>query len=137
MFNLYGNERLTEWKRFRDHLEQSPSPFQDLAIFWSQAPFVNQYLDDTDSSKWPDPWHLILDNKFDNLAIALGMLYTVKLTRRFMDTVCEIHKFMFPDEDLEQFLLVVDQQYVLNYQYKEVLPFTSISNLKTNLIWSK
>lgn len=137
MFNLYGNERLTEWKLFRDHLENSPTPFHDVAVFWSQAPFVNQFIKSDSPSDWPDPWHLILDNKFDDLAIALGMLYTIKLTRRFMDTKCEIHMFMFPNEKSENFLLLVDNEHVLNYQYKDVVSFNSINGLKTNLLWSK
>lgn len=137
MFNLYGNERLTEWKKFRDYLEESPNPLQDLAMFWSRAPFVNPYIDSDDQSTWPDPWHLILDDRFDNLAIALGMLYTLKLTRRFMNIECEIHKFVFPDEKSERFLLLVDQKDVLNYQYKEVVQLVDICEVKTSLLWSK
>ncbi len=137
MFDLYGNERLTEWKRFRDELENSATPFLDVATLWSRAPLVNQYIDSGHPEKWPDPWHLVLDNRFDDLAIALGMLYTLKLTRRFMDSRCEIHTFMLPNEKSENFLLLVDNKHVLNYQYKEVVSFDSLRDLKTTLLWSK
>jgi hypothetical protein len=95
MFNLYGNERLIEWKRFRDSLESCSDPLTRVAELWATAPFVNPYIDPNNSDEWPDPWHLVLDSKLDELAISLGMLYTIKLTQRFIDSNCEIHKSMY------------------------------------------
>ena len=137
MFNLYGNERLAAWKQFRDSLESSKDPLLDVAEFWSQAPFVSPYLDPNNPDKWPDPWHLVLDLHLDDLAIALGMLYTLKLTHRFMDTCCEIHMSMLPDKKEASYLLVVDNKYVLNLEYKNVVDIEKISKIKTNIIWSK
>jgi hypothetical protein len=131
MFDLYGNERLTEWKRFRDRLEVSETPLTDVAELWSRAPFVNHYLNPKTPAKWPDPWHLILDGKLDELAICLGMLYTLKLTQRFMTTVCEIHTSM-PVENQSRFYLVVDNAHVLNYEPRVVHEF---KNFQTNTIW--
>ena len=116
MFDLYGNERLTAWKRFRDRLEDSQTPFDDSVSLWCRAPFVNPYLDPYKPEDWPDPWHLILDDRLDNLAISLGMLYTLKLTQRFIDTKCEIHMSMFPSEKEPSYIVVVDDQYVLDHQ---------------------
>lgn len=135
MFDVHGVQRLTEWKKFRDNLEISPNPLQDLALFWSKAPFVSDYLNPEDPAKWPDPWHLVLDERLDNLAIALGMLYTLKLTQRFMDSVCEIHKSMSPNGSNLYFLLV-DNQYVLNYRYREVIDVQEIEDIKTSKLYS-
>lgn len=137
MFNLFGNERLTEWKRFRDSLEVSQTPFEDVANLWANAPFVSPYLNPNNSSEWPDPWHLILDGKLDDLAICLGMLYTLKLTQRFMDTNFEIHTSMFPDKEELSYMLIVDNKHVLNLEYKNVVDVEKIKDLKTKLIWSK
>lgn len=137
MFDLYGNERLAAWKQFRDSLESSTDPLLDVAEFWSQAPFVSPYLDPNNPTKWPDPWHLVLDLHLDDLAIALGMLYTIKLTQRFMDARCEIHTSMFPDKKDPCYLLVVDNKHVLNLEYKNVVDIEKISNISTNIIWSK
>lgn len=134
MFDFYGVDRLTEWKRFRDKLETSPNPLEDLAEFWSRAPFVNSYLDENNPTKWPDPWHLVLDERLDDLAIALGMLYTLKLTQRFMDSDCEIHMSMLPDKTSCHFLLV-DHKYVLNYRYKEVVDASELKDMKTNKLY--
>ncbi len=135
MFDAHGVDRLTEWKRFRDALETSQKPLEDLADFWSRAPFVSSYLDENNPAEWPDPWHLVLDERLDDLAIALGMLYTLKLTQRFMESDCEIHMSMLPDKTHCHFLLV-DNKYVLNYRYKEVVEVSELKGLQTNKLYS-
>ena len=135
MFDLYGNDRLTEWKKFRDSLETVPNPLEEVSKLWSRAPFVNHYLDPQCPSEWPDPWHLVLDGKLDDLAICLGMLYTIKLTQRFMATVCEIHMSMLPKDSSPRFYLVVDNAYVLNYEPRKIHDLTVLQDFQTNTIW--
>jgi hypothetical protein len=134
MFNLYGNERLIEWKKFRDSLESSNDPLTRVAELWATAPFVNPYLDPNNPNDWPDPWHLVLDSKLDELAICLGMLYTVKLTQRFMDADCEIHMSM-PSNNLEpSFYLVVNNQ-VLGYEPRVAHSISVLDSIQTNTLW--
>ena len=135
MFNLYGNERLTEWKKFRDSLESCSDPLTRVAELWATAPFVNPYIDPNNPNEWPDPWHLVLDSKLDELAISLGMLYTIKLTQRFMDSNCEIHKSMLPNNLEPSFYLVVDQQHVMNYEPRIVHTIDVLDKVQTNTLW--
>jgi len=135
MFNLYGNERLIEWKRFRDSLESCSDPLTRVAELWATAPFVNPYIDPNNPNEWPDPWHLVLDSKLDELAISLGMLYTIKLTQRFIDSNCEIHKSMLPNNLEPSFYLVVDQQHVMNYEPRIVHDITVLDKVQTNTLW--
>lgn len=135
VFELHGNDRLTAWKQFRSSLETSSRPFADVAEFWSKAPFVNQFLDRQAPKSWPDPWHLILDGKFDDLAICLGMCYTLKLTQRFSDSVYEIHMSMPLQDTSERFFLVVDRSAVLNLVYREALDYAAVGNIQTSLIY--
>jgi hypothetical protein len=135
MFNLYGNERLTEWKKFRDSLESCNDPLTRVAELWATAPFVNPYIDPNNPNEWPDPWHLVLDSKLDELAISLGMLYTIKLTQRFMDSNCEIHKSMLPNNLEPSFYLVVDQQHVMNYEPRIVHGIDVLDKVQTNTLW--
>jgi len=135
MFNLYGNERLTEWRRFRDSLESCSDPLTRVAELWATAPFVNPYIDPNNPNEWPDPWHLVLDSKLDELAISLGMLYTIKLTQRFMDSNCEIHKSMLPNNLEPSFYLVVDQQHVMNYEPRIVHGIGVLDKVQTNTLW--
>ena len=136
MFNLYGNERLTEWKKFRDSLESSDDPLTRVAELWATAPFVNPYLDSKNPNEWPDPWHLVLDNKLDELAISLGMLYTIKLTQRFIDTNCEIHMSMCSQNKHRQYMLVVENERILNLEYGTVVSADRLKTLDTKTIYA-
>jgi hypothetical protein len=137
VFDSHGTQRLIKWREFREQLEISSTPLEDVAIFWGRAPFVSPYIDSANPSSWPDPWHLILDDRYDDLAIALGMLYTLKLTRRFMNSHCEIHTSMLPKEKHPQYLLIVDKQSVLNFEYQSVVKIQDLTGMETNMIWSK
>jgi hypothetical protein len=132
VFNLYDNDRLIEWKKFRDSIETSQTPLEDVAILWSQAPFVSPYLNPNQPDEWPDPWHLVLNSKLDELAIVLGMLYTLKLTQRFIGSQFEIHMSTVPRLI---YLLVVDN-FVLNLEYRSVVGVEELSKYQTSKIWS-
>jgi len=134
VFNLYHSDRIKAWKEFRDQLEVSQNPHQDVAEFWALAPFVNSYLDPQNPSSWPDPWKLILEGRYDNLAIVLGMLYTLKLTTRFMDTPYEIHMSMPADEKDRNFFLVMDHSDVLNFEYRRSLKLNDIVEIKSKIL---
>lgn len=134
MFDLHGTERLTEWKKFRDSLEDSQDPFQDVLDLWTRAPFVSPFLNPRDPSTWPDPWHLVLDNRLDNLAILLGILYTLKLTRRFMDSEYEIHMSIVDDKDPLYFLVIENR--VLNYVYGSVVGLDSVKAQCSEIVWT-
>ena len=131
MFDLYGNDRLAAWKNFRDSLETSESPFEDTTTFWCHAPFVNQYLNLENPKSWPDPWQLILDNKFDDLAITLAMLYTIKLTERFKNSTFEIRQV----ENSKKTFLVIDNDVVLNFEYRTVNTLDELKPLDSKGIW--
>ena len=137
VFDSYGTDRLTKWKQFRDSLETSATPLEDVAELWSHAPFVSAYLDPQNPNEWPDPWHLILDSRLDELAIVLGMLYTIKLTRRFMDIHCEIHTSTLLNKKEAAYLLIVDNKHVLNLEYNTVVDVEELKRFNTSMIWSK
>jgi len=132
VFDLYGNSKLAAWREFRDNLEESDCPFQEVVNLWNRAPFRSNYLDPDQPTDWPDPWNLVLNSDLDDLAISLGMLYTIKLTQRFNESKCEIHK----DTSDDRYFVIVDDYYVLNYNYGEVGDLNAVDSFKTNLIWS-
>lgn len=136
VFDCYDQDRLAAWKQFRDTLETCTTPWEDVAEFWSHAPFVSPYLDYQNPNSWPDPWHLILDSRLDQLAIALGMLYTIKLTQRFASIPCDIYRIKQSQKEY-CYALVVDNQFVLNYEYNWVVGINSLDEVDSDLIWSK
>jgi hypothetical protein len=109
---------------------------QDVAKLWTHAPFVSSYLDPQLPTEWPDPWHLMLDLRLDDLALVLGMLYTIKLTQRFSHTVCEIHMSMSPENNQTHYLLLVDNLYVLNLDHGLVVEKQRLDSLDTKTIYS-
>lgn len=135
MFDIYGNHRLTEWKHIRDDIETTTNPLTLVAVLWARAPLVNPFIDPTDPESWPDPWHLVLDDRYDDLAVVLGMLYTIKLTQRFMDSYCEIHMSVRDEKSDPEFFLIVDNTMVLNYEPRKAV---DIHHLKhdSKIIWS-
>lgn len=133
MFNLYGIDRLTEWRNFRDQLETSTTPFNDVAELWANAPFVSPYLDPKSPKTWPDPWHLVIDNRLDDLAITLGMLYTLSLTERFKAAEFEVREI---DERDPHYILLVNHHDILNLEYRRVTTIDSVNLEGSNIIWS-
>jgi hypothetical protein len=69
------------------------------------------------------------------LAICLGMLYTIKLTQRFIHSDCEIHMSMPQSKNDQRFFLVVDNSKVLNLDYGSAADIESLNGYKTNKIW--
>lgn len=135
MFDIFGTNRLTEWKKFRDELEDSETPIEDVLALWSKAPIVNPYLNPRDSDSWPDPWHLIIDDQFDDLAIALGIVYTLKLTERFMDDSFEIHMSIFHNEKYPRYYLRI-KNIEVDVASRSIMPLDLFQTLKNELIWS-
>jgi hypothetical protein len=51
-----------------------------------------------------------------------------------MDSDCEIHMSMLPDKTNCHFLLV-DNKYVLNYRYREVVDVAELKDLKISKLY--
>jgi len=119
-FMLSGIEKINEWKKFREQLATHNDPLQATVDLWCSAPFVNRYLDQHRPETWPDPWKLILDNKFDDIGIALGQAYTLQLSDRFSTSAIEIVAVTNLECISERFIIVVDSEYFLNFEYKSV-----------------
>jgi hypothetical protein len=52
-----------------------------------------------------------------------------------MASDCEIHMSMPPDNKDPIYFLIVDNQHVLNLEYKKVKTVSEIKNIETNKIW--
>ena len=127
MWNLHPSERLRYWQSFRSELDQKPKSeaIKDTLHLWSYAPYVAHYLTTDDITIWPNPWELLYENYYCNLAKALGIVYTLYLTKH--RSGMEIRIYLDP-ASMEQYNLVfIDQgKYVLNYIYDEVVNSTQI-----------
>jgi hypothetical protein len=82
MFNLKPDERIIHWKHFRDSISKldAETALQQVQQFWSSCPYVPYYLDPTATKNWPNPWQLITENYYCDIAKALGIMYTIAFT---------------------------------------------------------
>jgi hypothetical protein len=136
MWNLRPSERLHEWKEFRDTISTSDleNAVRETGHLWSYAPYVTHYLDPIDTANWPDPWALLHENYYDDLAKSLGMLYTLYLCRHFNNqlTDLEIRIYKNPtNQDVYNVVWINDGLYILNFEFDTVVNKTQ---LEENLI---
>jgi hypothetical protein len=82
MFKLNTRERLSLWKSFRNDIGRLSieEALNKTLSFWQSCPFVPYYLNYHDSSNWPDPWQLIEENCYCDIAKVLGIVYTLHLS---------------------------------------------------------
>jgi len=78
-WELRVNERLNMWKDFRKEIGQLSldSAVSEVANMWGGAPYINYYVNPNDPKEWPDPWTMLAENYYCDLAKALGILYTI------------------------------------------------------------
>lgn len=82
MWKLPPADRLEHWKRFRREIDSMTfeAALEQVAKFWNRAPFTPFYLEHDQPQNWPDPWTLIAENCYCDLAKALGIVYTLHLS---------------------------------------------------------
>ena len=77
-------DRLTAWSELRAEAQSMDcqEALEKINAWWFQIPWKPYYLHWDDQPVWPDPWQLLSDNVYCDLARALGILYTISLLDR-------------------------------------------------------
>lgn len=77
-------QRLAAWNSLRDRVRDLPVPeaLEEINIWWQQTPWRAYHLHWDDRQDWPDPWQLLSDNIYCDLARGLGILYTITVLDR-------------------------------------------------------
>jgi hypothetical protein len=131
MFKLSASERLSRWREFRKSLDLLPmeQALDATVSFWHGCPFAPYYLDPNKPDEWPDPWTLLEENYYCDIAKALGMLYTIKFTKH--DPEIEIRVYNDPSTNHSYNLVWISNgKYVINLIEGEVVNKTLTANLK-------
>lgn len=129
MWKLKTGERIARWRDFRKNLDSLPldQAMMATADFWQSCPFAPYYLDSTDPEEWPNPWELIEENYYCDLAKCLGIVYTIALTQHGQDLDAELRIYYDPESKVTYNLAVFDQgKYVINLTDGEVVNIESI-----------
>lgn len=115
-------ERLPEWRRLRDQSTEQDleSALQCINDWWQRTPWRPYYLHWDDQKTWPDPWSLLADDVYCDLARALGILYTIMLIER--KDVVAVELVQTEESNL---VLVNKGKYILNWGLGELLNIDS------------
>jgi hypothetical protein len=129
MWKLKADDRLDHWKRFRQQIGAMPTEqaLNACVDFWQKAPFTPFYLDHHDPANWPDPWQLVYENWYCDLAKALGIVYTLHLSSH--GNVLDLGIRVYQDTASRgQYNLVwIDSgKYVLNFNSDEIVNRTQL-----------
>lgn len=129
MWNKNTSERLAQWRDFRkkiDHMTIDQA-VTETAEFWRSCPFSPYYLDPATPNQWPDPWQLIMENYYCDIAKCLGILYTIYLSMHGEHHDAEIRIYRDADTGLMYNLAVFSQgKYVVNLLDDGIVNINSI-----------
>lgn len=139
MWKTSIDERLSKWHGFRLSLNSLPldQALKHTAELWADAPYRAYYLDPMDHSKWPDPWELITQRQFCELARCLGIIYTIYFTEHNKTITPEIR--LYQDVAacrLYSIVWVNDGEYILNLTSGEVVNIKQIEESQLQFLQS-
>jgi hypothetical protein len=127
--------RLTSWTDLRNRVDTLPIELALLEInqWWSQTPWRPYYLHWDDQPAWPDPWQLLSDNIYCDLAKALGILYTISMLDRADMADAEL----VLTEDGRNLVQVTQRKYILNWNPDSVVNTNQAIKIKRRLVQSQ
>ena len=111
--------RLKAWHDLRSRCESLDveSALTTINAWWFTTPWQPYYLHWDDQPKWPDPWQLLSDNVYCDLAKALGILYTISLLDRADMADAEL----VLTEDGSNLVLAAKEKYILNWNKDSIV----------------
>lgn len=136
-FNQPADRRILAWREWRNQLEDlsAEQAVWQTAATWAKVPVVAHYLTPDQYTQWPNPWQLITDDIYCDLAISLGMFYSLAMVKSLKSIDLTLDIYRGPDGWVN--LSSVDQgKYVLNYNYGTVVNSSCMDNQKLNLVYS-
>lgn len=119
--------RLDSWNQLRSTVADLPveSALEKINQWWFECPWKPYYLHWDDQFTWPDPWQLLSDNIYCDLARGLGILYTITMLDRPDLGDAEL---VLTDSG-DNLVLVTKRKYILNWDVESIV--NTSSNYKT------
>jgi hypothetical protein len=118
MWPLTFEQRLHAWGALRETVQHAPveQVLTEVNAWWFQAPWRAYHLHWDDRPNWPDPWELLSDNIYCDLARGLGILYTITLLDR-----ADLQDSILAESDQGNLVLAQQEKYILNWDSQQVL----------------
>jgi hypothetical protein len=117
--------RLESWNLLRDRCQNLSleSALDEINRWWFTAPWRPYYLHWDDQPSWPDPWQLLSDDVYCDLARGLGIVYTISMLGRadMAPTTLVL------TEDGSNLVQVAKEKYILNWEAEQIVnTFTKV-----------
>ena len=112
MWPVNFEQRLHAWGVLRDSVQHASvdQALAEVNAWWFHAPWRAYHLHWDDRPNWPDPWELLSDNIYCDLARGLGILYTITLLDR-----ADLQNSVLAESDQGNLVLVEGGKYILNW----------------------
>ena len=127
--------RLDAWANLRSQIQtlDSKSALSQINQWWFQVPWRPYHLHWDDQQTWPDPWEILSDNIYCDIARGLGMLYTISLLDHPDLTDAEL---VLTDEG-HNLVLVCQRKYILNWDADNIVNTNHKFTIKKRLSQSQ
>jgi hypothetical protein len=125
---------LESWNQLRDRCQHlsAESALNDINTWWFDTPWSAYYLHWNDQSDWPDPWQLLSDNVYCEVARGLGILYTITL----LDRADLGDATLVLTDSGDNLVLVAKSKYILNWDRDTIVNTIQATNIKKQLTQS-
>jgi hypothetical protein len=122
------DQRLRAWYTLRESAQTLPieSALTAINAWWFRSPWQPYYLHWDDHAAWPDPWQLLSDNVYCEVARGLGILYTITLLDRADLAPAEL---ILTQDDVN-LVQVAKEKYILNWTADTVVNTIQATTIK-------
>ena len=122
------SDRLKSWTQLRVQCRSLPvdQVLYKINHWWFGCPWRPYYLHWDEQHNWPDPWQLLSDNVYCEVARGLGILYTINL----LDRADLAPARLVLTESGHNLVLVADSKYILNWEKDNIV--NTILDFKIN-----
>jgi hypothetical protein len=123
--------RLDAWASLRQQIQNESAEHALATInqWWFNTPWRAYHLHWDDRATWPDPWELLSDNLYCDVARGLGILYTISLLDHADLTDAEL---VLTDEG-HNLVLVNKRKYILNWDADNIVNTNHKLEIKKHL----
>jgi hypothetical protein len=134
MWPINFAQRLESWNNLRESCQPLPpeQALESINTWWFEVPWRPYYLHWDDQPNWPDPWQLLSDNHYCDLARALGILYTITL----LDRADLGDARLILTESGDNLVLVAKSKYILNWDKDTIVNTNQETTIKKQLTQS-
>jgi hypothetical protein len=127
-------DRLESWSSLRQSVSTHniELALKEINSWWFTVPWRPYYLHWDDQPNWPNPWQLLSDNHYCDLARALGILYTITL----LDRADLGDATLVLTDSGDNLVLVAKSKYILNWDRDTIVNTIQAITIKKQLTLS-